>query len=167
MGLSLFLMRHEEAEPGFYVPDAHRALTGFGRARMRRTAALFAEQEGTVDVVFTSPLVRAVQTTEILVAALAHDEPVVARGVVAEPASVEHFLGLLEDLNASHQKVVIVGHEPTMSYVSAHLLGLDRFPRSFSTGMLLALDHERGTTSATFRYLIDGDGPQLLTELDG
>lgn len=167
MGLSLFLLRHEEAEPGFYLPDGHRTLTALGRARMRKTAALFAEQEGGVDVVFTSPLVRAVQTTEILVAALAHDEPVFARGVVAEPASVEHFLGITQDLDAAQRKVAVVGHEPTMSYVAAHLLGLSRFPRAFSTGMLLALDYDPKTTSATFRYLIDGDGPELLTDLDG
>ena len=163
MGLHLFLARHEDAEPGNNIPDAHRGLTGHGRRRMRATSLLLAGKE-TVDVIFTSPLVRAVQTTEILAAVLGHDEPIRAARAVAEPQSVQEFLSVLDDLRADQRSVAIVGHEPTMSYVASHLLG-SRFPRSFSKGMILALDYDAAKVRATFRFLIDGDGPTLLGSL--
>ncbi len=160
MGLSLFLIRHEDAEQGPQLPDAHRGLTAAGRHRMRATAALFAQHDG-VDVIFTSPLVRAVQTTEILAAGLAHDAPIHARNVIAEPHSVEAFLSVLDELTASERRVAIVGHEPTLSSIASHVLGT-RF-RSFSKGMVLALDYDADSGRATFRYMIDGSGPTYLT----
>jgi phosphohistidine phosphatase len=162
MGLNLFLIRHEDAEPGQHLPDALRSLTAVGRRRMRTTGSFFAAMES-VDVIFTSPLVRAVQTTEILAAALGLDAPIHARAVVAEPATVEAFLSVLDELSGE-RRIAIVGHEPTMSYVSTHLLG-HRFPRSFSKGMILALDYDPTAMNAKFRFLIDGDGPTLVSTL--
>jgi len=163
VGLSLFLIRHEDAEPGHNIPDAHRGLTELGRRRMRATSALFATKEQ-IDVIFTSPMVRAVQTTEILAAGLAHDEPIFADGSIAEPQTVAEFLSVLDRLRADQKSVAIVGHEPTLSYVASHLLG-SRLHRSFSKGMILALEYDHGAGRATFRYLIDGDGPAVVTSL--
>jgi phosphohistidine phosphatase len=163
MGVLLFLIRHEDAEPGHNMPDAHRGLTALGRRRMRATGSLFAANE-TVDVIFTSPMVRAVQTTEIFAAALGHDAPIIAARAVAEPRTADEFLSVMNPLRADQRRVAIVGHEPTMSHVASHLLG-SRFPRSFSKGMILALDYDPDASSAEFRFLIDGDGPTLLTSL--
>src|SRR5688500_8672704 len=128
MGLNLFLIRHEDAEPGQHLPDALRSLTAVGRRRMRATGAFFAAREN-VDVIFTGRVVRAVPTTESLAAARALDQPIHARAVVAEPATVEACLSVLGELSGE-RRIAIVGHEPTMSYVATHLLG-HRFPRSF------------------------------------
>jgi len=138
VSLSLYLIRHEDAEPGHDIPDAHRSLTGLGRRRMRATSALFASREQ-LDIILTSPMVRAVQTAELLAAGLGHDEPIKADRAIAEPQSVGDFLSVLDGLRADQRRVAIVGHEPTLSYVSSHLLG-SRLPRSFSKGMILALD---------------------------
>jgi phosphohistidine phosphatase len=163
VGLSLFLIRHEDAQSGTDLPDAHRSLTAIGRNRMRATAALFAKTEG-VDVIFTSPLVRAVQTAEIFAAGLGFDEPIYARNLVAEPPTVEAFLSVLDELDATQRRVAIIGHQPTLSYVASHLLGA-RLPRSFSLGMILGLDHDLHTGQTGFRFLIDGEGPALITTL--
>jgi phosphohistidine phosphatase len=130
---------------------------------MRATASLFAAQE-TVDIIFTSPMVRAVQTTEILAAGLGLDEPIHADHAVAEPISVEEFLSVMDGLRADQRRVAIVGHEPTMSYVASHLLKT-RFPRSFAKGMILALDYDPDAARASFRFLIDGDGPTRIDSL--
>jgi phosphohistidine phosphatase len=157
------LVRHEDAEPGHDIPDAHRGLTALGRRRMRATAALLAGRES-VDVIFTSPMVRAVQTAEILAAGLGLDEPIYAAQQVAEPQTVDQLLSVLDGLRADQRRVAIVGHEPTMSYVASHLLGR-RFPRSFAKGMILALDYDPAAGRAAFRFLIEGDGPSLTTSL--
>ena len=71
---------------------------------------------------------------------------------------------MLDGLRADQRRVAIVGHEPTLSYVASHLLG-DRMQRSFSKGMILALDYDANAGRATFRFLIDGDGPTVVTSL--
>jgi hypothetical protein len=66
MPRALYLLRHEEAEPAASGPDGHRTLTANGRTRMHRTGRRFAQLGEPIDLILTSPLVRAVQTAEIL-----------------------------------------------------------------------------------------------------
>jgi phosphohistidine phosphatase len=65
--IELYFVRHGiavERIPG--VPDSFRELTGKGRRRFRKTARAFAQLGRSLDLILTSPLVRAVQTAEIL-----------------------------------------------------------------------------------------------------
>jgi phosphohistidine phosphatase len=163
--LKLYLIRHEEAEPGYDIPDGHRALTGKGRQRMHATGKLVREHAD-IDLVYTSPLVRAVQTAEILVDELGFDEPVLARGVIASPPSLRALIALIDGVTADVRGLAIVGHEPTLSELSAELLALPAYPRTFKKGSVLALDYQRGQGKATFRWLIVGKGPSLLSELE-
>lgn len=161
----VYLVRHEEAEPGYTIPDMHRALTGRGRERMRATAKLLGHH-AKLDLVITSPLVRAVQTAEVLVGQLGFDEPVIAREIIAHPPTTTALVDLIAELDPSLKDVMLVGHEPTMSTLSAELLGLDPYPRPFKKGSVLALDFDRGTRRAQFRWLILGRGPTLLKDLN-
>ena len=91
----LYLVRHEEADDG--SPDEYRALTGRGRRRMHATARLLAREIDGVDLVYTSPLVRAVQTAEIVVSELGFDEPVVIAPELAGPTSLDRLARLALD----------------------------------------------------------------------
>lgn len=158
-----YLIRHEEAEPGHDIPDGHRALTGEGRARMRRTGELV-RQHAHIDLIYTSPLVRAVQTAEVLLGALGLDEPVLARGVIADPPSLRAIIDLIDGASASHRGVAIVGHEPTLGELAAAMLGISSYPRGFKKGSVLALDWDG--RQAKFRWLILGKGPTFLDKLE-
>jgi phosphohistidine phosphatase len=160
-----YLVRHEEAEPGYDIPDAHRALTGKGRSRMRETGALV-QKHAEIDLIYTSPLVRTVQTAEILLAALGIDEPMYAREVIARPPTLRSIIDLVDGVAANVRGVALVGHEPTMSELAAEMLGIDVFPRPFKKGAVLALEWDRGSHRAKFRWLILGKGPTLLHRLD-
>src|SRR5437667_6035385 len=68
--MEIYVVRHGIAVPSEAgIPDRFRPLTSKGRRRFRRTARRFARL-GELDLILTSPLVRAVQTAEILVAAV-------------------------------------------------------------------------------------------------
>src|SRR3981189_1223644 len=82
--MEIYLVRHGIAVDGESDgPDAFRPLTGKGRRRFHKTARAFARLGRKLDLILTSPLVRAVQTAEILagetepeeVAVLAELEP--------------------------------------------------------------------------------------------
>src|SRR5215469_6165377 len=68
----IYLVRHgiavDHADRGD-LPDDDRPLTAKGRRRFRRAARAFARMGETPDLLFTSPLIRAAQTAEILAGA--------------------------------------------------------------------------------------------------
>lgn len=164
--VDVFLIRHEEAESSFDLPDGHRALTGNGRRRMRRTARLVRDQPETIDVVFTSPLVRAVQTAEILAEALGLDGPIFSRAQIADPPTIDSVIDLVRSVPGDARGVAIVGHEPTMSGLAATLLDLPVYPRPFKKGSVLALSLDRNTEDCRFKWLILGKGPTRLASLE-
>lgn len=116
--MELCLVRHGIAsERGAGVADDDRKLTERGRARMELGAAGLS-RIFQADVILTSPLVRAVQTAEILMDALG------LRGITKTDAlawgddeRLFQELGELGDM-----RVVAVGHEPHMSRTLSYAL---------------------------------------------
>jgi len=136
----LFLVRHAiAAERGDKWPnDAERPLTHEGAARMRSIVKGVAELGVTLDVVLTSPLVRAAATAEILVRGLEPHPKLVTTEALAPGGSPS---GLAEEL-AAHAKaraVALVGHEPGLGELAAWLIGA-RQPLTFKKGGVCRID---------------------------
>jgi len=137
--LKLFLVRHAHADSE--VPegldDAARALTHKARAKAFDHFAELSHRMRGVDLVLTSPLVRTVQTAQILAIAQQLDVPLRAHRSLLPDMPV----GSQEALLASHfdQTLVLVGHNPSMPAMAAHLLHLAQFPRSMSPGTVVGL----------------------------
>jgi phosphohistidine phosphatase len=118
--MDIYIVRHgiaEEASKG--ISDAKRALTSEGRKKMKEAAGGFAKLEPEVTRVFSSPLLRAWQTAEILASALqveVEEMPELAPGRV--PSDVLRALQQLTDLKG----VMLVGHQPNCSELASHLL---------------------------------------------
>src|SRR5207302_955923 len=83
----------------------------------------FAKLGERIDLLCTSPLVRAVQTAEILAEALLLEEVAVLEELRPE-VPVQTLLERVSALQAKH--VALVGHDPQMSGVAATLGGVDR-----------------------------------------
>jgi phosphohistidine phosphatase len=122
--LKLYLMRHgpaeEHADSGM---DSDRSLTASGRDRVRSVAKLLLELDEQPLQVVTSPLVRAVQTAEVvaLVTKLGDREGNVEVRRELSPGG-EGGVGLVASLAATGSKrVMLVGHEPDLSELAAAL----------------------------------------------
>lgn len=164
--LAVYLIRHGVAEPPSFAPDHLRGLTAEGRLHLRDTARTLAETVGQIGKLFTSPLVRAVQTAEIIAGGLSlqevHPEP-----TISNPPSVQALIDLIKSTPGNLDSVGLVGHEPTMSFLAAHLLGIREFPRSFRPGTVLRLSLDRlGTDPGTFEWILQSPGPQRIDKLD-
>lgn len=113
--IRVYLVRHGiAADPLPGQPDESRPLTAKGRKRFRRGARVVAELEEEVDHLFSSPLVRAVQTAEILARALKRDEV----GILEElrtGAPVPELLAAVARRVRNGEGVALVGHDPQMS----------------------------------------------------
>jgi phosphohistidine phosphatase len=111
--MELILWRHCDAEAG--VPDELRVLTPRGRAEAARMAEWLRDRLPAACRIFVSPAVRARQTAEAL------GLPYETRPDVAPGASVGDVLRVAGWPDAA-VTTLVVGHEPTLGRVAAHLL---------------------------------------------
>jgi phosphohistidine phosphatase len=141
--IRLYLIRHGIAEaPGDATPDDSRALTAKGRRRFRRASRAFARRAEPLTRLFTSPLVRAVQTAEILARSISRDEV----SVLEELRSGAPAAKVIEALAARAKDgdaIALVGHDPQMSNLVAMLsqLGPEDAARvQFRKGAIVRID---------------------------
>jgi phosphohistidine phosphatase len=138
----LYLVRHGlAAERGEAWPDdSKRPLTDDGMSQMRKAARGLARLGLTLDVVLTSPLVRARQTAEILAGALEPRPPLVT---VDSLAPEGNYAAIVADLEKYERKtrIALVGHEPALGELAARLVG-SRHPIEFKKGGVCRIDVE-------------------------
>jgi phosphohistidine phosphatase len=130
---------------------------------MRTTARFCLEQGVVLDAIVTSPLVRAVQTAEILAEGLGFDGPIDAHAEIAFPARIETLTRLIDQAPGNWRGLALVGHEPTLGVLAHHLLGPDARLGGVRKGAVLALEYASGR--ARFRFLVLGDGPKRYDAL--
>jgi phosphohistidine phosphatase len=137
---TIYLVRHGiAADRGPAWPDDNkRPLTPKGVARMRQIVRGLRELDVKVDVVLTSPLVRAKQTAELLVEGL---KPAPALNVVAALSPGIAPAKMAEALTGfkKSQVIVIVGHEPGLGEFACWLLGA-KAPVPFKKGGVCRID---------------------------
>lgn len=138
-GERVFLVRHGVAEDDHPAGDAARPLTAKGRRRFRKHARRLGPELGVSHIV-TSPLVRAVQTAELLALGNGIEEVSVHAALIPGPETGRKLAGLVARAGAG---TAFVGHEPSLSEAAASLLGLSAgLPFPFKKGGVLVLQRE-------------------------
>lgn len=123
----LYVIRHAIAAPiGPEGDDSQRPLTDEGRTRMYRIAAGLKEMGETLDLILTSPFLRATQTARIVAKELRlGKEKVVQTESLAPGGQVADLVKEINGRYAGLQGVAIVGHEPYLSALIALLISGD------------------------------------------
>jgi phosphohistidine phosphatase len=139
---TIYLVRHAiAAERGEDWPDDDkRPLTARGVARFKEAVAGLSRLDVAVDEIFTSPLVRAKQTAGILAEGL----PGKPSLKVIDALSPGHAPGsVLAQLAraARRRRIALVGHEPGLGELAAHLIGAGR-ALEFKKGGVCRIDVE-------------------------
>lgn len=118
--MQAYLLRHAEAESGH--PDHQRRLTSRGRADIRRLGEFLRDNDGfTANTLWTSPLVRAGETADVLSETLGwHPDRSVVEGLTPDD-SPERITARLEELDAG-QNPLLIGHEPHLGELASLLL---------------------------------------------
>jgi phosphohistidine phosphatase len=131
--VKLYVMRHGPAEDDSPTGrDADRALTASGRDRVRSVAKALVEGDEAPVAIVSSPLVRALQTAEIVAAVTKPEGAVEVRREMAPAGDPLALVGEL--FAAKRRRVMVVGHEPDLSMLVARLAG-----RAPIEGMLKAM----------------------------
>ncbi len=90
-------------------------------------------------MVLTSPLTRCVQTAQILIQAIGYEGPMRSHRALLPDGPVGAIDALLRE-NSEESELLLVGHQPSMGSISAHLLKLQNFPKPFAPGTVLGLE---------------------------
>jgi phosphohistidine phosphatase len=149
----LYLVRHGIAvdHADSKGPDGSRPLTDKGRKRFTRAAHAFAKRAGKLDLILTSPLVRAVQTAEILASAVGHGDVAVLEEL--DPShGVASLFEALGRRAGKARSIALVGHEPQLSAALAaltHLPAVQAAQLDFKKGAIVRLDMDRWPASKT------------------
>lgn len=131
-GMKVYVMRHGPAEDDSPTGrDADRALTTSGRDRTRSVARALVEADEAPVQIVSSPLVRALQTAEIVAAVAGVDSVEVRREIAPGGDSIALIAELLR---AAKRRVMLVGHEPDLSMLVHRLVG-----KAPDQGMLKAM----------------------------
>ena len=122
--MELYFLRHGTADrrSEWRGDDGQRALTEDGAASVRRVARVLAASGLKVDVIVTSPLVRARQTADIAAEELKHAPGVVEDERLAGGLDKQRLASLLADLGRP-QRAMLVGHEPDFSLTIGQITG--------------------------------------------
>ena len=138
--MKVYLVRHAEAvSAALGVSDGSRFLSLEGRQAARRQGRILREEGVQFDLVLTSPLMRAVQTAELMADAVDYLGTVESfRGLVpgCEP---EVAANLIAERGVD---VALFSHEPTISTLAAYLTGVPSF-QPFRPAQVVLIENGR------------------------
>lgn len=145
----LYLIRHGEAVDGSMdVPDGSRWLTVRGREETVTAAKHLREHPP--GAIVTSPLVRAVQTAELVATHVHHKGELTVLGALAtgDVAGIERFL----DAWKGDGPLALVGHEPTLSQLTVALLKPEKWP-GIEKSAVVAMHRKEGRWRYDWMFL--------------
>jgi phosphohistidine phosphatase len=146
-------MRHGPAEDVAGTGrDFDRKLTTNGRARTELVARELGVRGELPKRVVSSPLRRTIETAEVVIATLALELELEVRDELAPGGN---SLALVRELASSGAKrVMLIGHEPDVSVLTAHLFR--DWSRGFDKAMVVGLKIDRsGGPAAKCRFVIE------------
>jgi phosphohistidine phosphatase len=143
--MRIYLCRHGDAvsedEAG---SDRDRWLSVRGRELARTLARLLKDQNVEPDCILSSPLPRAVQTAELIASGLDYFAPIATRRFL-EPGAQPEVAA--RAIIAAGNSVLVVSHEPTISTLTAHLLGVPAV-KPFRTAQCCAIEDRKPAFTA-------------------
>lgn len=146
--MKLYVMRHGPAED-FAASglDGDRALTESGRERVKLVARLLKESDEAPRTIISSPLVRALQTAEIVASEIGVAHVETSRDLAPGGNAHAFVMALARD---DKKRAMVVGHEPDLSTLVEALLGT--FEHDMLKAMVVGLQVR---DDARLRFVLD------------
>ncbi len=146
-------MRHAAADDAAAsLHDFDRTLTTKGRKRAHDVAKALLAAKEVPDLIISSPLVRALQTAEIVASVVAPPEPVGVRQELTPEGRAQALV--LELCTAGIKSVMLVGHEPGVSSLMHDLVGESGWNTPFAKSMVVALKVD-DSGAAKVRWILE------------
>ena len=161
----LYLVRHAiAAERGpNYPDDRERPLTSEGVARFKRVVEGLSEFDVKLELIVSSPLVRAVHTAELLAAGIGSKPRMEQLEALAPGGRMAQVLEAIAKFSKRSHHIAMVGHEPDLGELAVRLLRA-KGTIEFKKGAVccIALDGAMPTGPGTLRWHLP---PRALRKL--
>ena len=141
--MEVYLLRHGIAEvgrPGH--PDSERALTAEGKKKLREVLGVARGAGVEPTLILTSPYRRAVQTAELAAEVLGYRGDLLRTEALVPESRAETVWDELR-VHKDQEQVLLAGHEPLFSMLTAFLLGCGNLQVDFKKGALVRIDFDR------------------------
>jgi len=124
VNLKLYFLRHGQAgtRQDWHGDDSERPLTIEGKKRMQREAAGIRNLDLPLDVIISSPLVRAAQTAEIVAKARGSSARLVTDARLAPGFGPKHLAAIVAEHRGA-SGLMLVGHDPDFSQTISQVTG--------------------------------------------
>jgi phosphohistidine phosphatase len=158
--MKLYILRHGDAvERGDrrYASDAERPLTPKGIKRTRQLTNALRRMDVTFDQIYSSPLVRARQTAEIVARGLDLEKNLRITNHLSTSGAYVDLVAQVENARSSSDAILLVGHEPHLSgLISLLCTGGPSLGLTLKKGGLcrLELDAAKPGRCATLEWLL-------------
>ena len=140
--MKAYLIRHGDADAEIPegLGDGERALTTKGRLLLASHFFALAPRLAEVELILLSPLVRCVQTAQLLAIAMGYEGTIRAHKALLPDMPVGAIESLLAE--CASKAIALVGHQPAIGALASHLLGLEHFPKPFVPGTVVGIELE-------------------------
>jgi len=141
--MQIYILRHgiaEDAGPG--QSDAERALTSEGRKKLRNVLRAAHEAGVKPALILTSPLKRAVQTAQLAAEMLDYKGELL-RTKALEPGGHPRMVWDEIRVHKDEPAILLAGHEPLFSSLTAYFLGCPDLQVDFKKGALACVEVDR------------------------
>jgi phosphohistidine phosphatase len=139
--MNLYLIRHSIAENiSIDKKDFDRELTEEGKFVIKKISDAWKNYIGNVDVVLTSPLIRAIQTAEIISTNLQEKQNLIKDNNLGTGSRTADLIDILNSLE--YQNVVVVGHQPDLSQHINNFCGTGSFNLAFPPASLAKIEFD-------------------------
>ena len=141
--MKLYVLRHgiaEDAAPG--QSDSDRRLTPEGCDKLQTTLATVARAGVRASLIISSPLVRAVQSAEILAGELEYNGEFLRSAALAPEARVSEVWSEIRT-HKDESNLWLASHNPLCSQLAGYLLGVPGLSVQFGKGTILCVEFDR------------------------
>jgi phosphohistidine phosphatase len=149
--MDLYLIRHAHAVDGAHnADDRARPLTAEGRLKAQAVGAALIKEGARFFAIVSSPLVRAVETAELIAVAGGYGGALTISEALAPGGDTRAMLACAEA--AGGGPVALVGHEPSLGALLSVLVGARSL--SLSKGAAVKLRWRPGKEHAEFEWAV-------------
>jgi len=155
--MEIYFLRHGDAEIAlFKTPraDFERNLTEYGIIQLTKEALGLKQFVDGFDIIFTSPLVRAVQTAGIFGKIFKCEEKIITLDALAPPTNLNELMESIA-IQGDIERVLCVGHAPSLGEMATEIItGIEEDRMlPLSKGGLLCIEMDRPDLSAESKLL--------------
>lgn len=141
--MEIYIFRHGTAEePQAGQPDSERVLTPDGRKKLRNVLRVAASAGVAPSLILSSPFKRALQSAQMAAEILDYRGEVL-RTKALEPGGSPKTVWDEIRVHKDEPRILLSGHEPLFSRLTAYLLGSPNLQVEFKKGAIVCVELER------------------------